>query len=351
MICFHEFFTHSIIDSILRGLSNDMIQDQSYAKEMSDQVVLFVTELFREKVELQHASIVEKSRVSECNDGEASSSHKDSSSLYPQTVDDDDELFMTALNMAGQEVVEQDGNTTLESHMDMFKKEVALEVKEFESFCQAIDWKSMVTNFPTAKTCDLTKNKEVGFDEAKLKMNPRYIRSLFDVIKWWNSEGVVLFPHLGVAAVIVMAKAAHNGFQERVFSIGTFLDTKQQQKRDKMHYEMDLLQRVNRELMLESKIYLLFNDNDTDEPKNKVDQSKNKVDQFFLPTDLLESSVLSRGGLNDDKSISDTECDKSEELITPEEVQQNMEDRMSNRLKWHDMLDSSDSEGDQDNLN
>ena len=145
-----------------------MIQDQSYAKEMSDQVVLFVTELFREKVELQHASIVEKSRVSECNDGEASSSHKDSSSSYPQTVDDDDELFMTALNMAGQEVVEQDGNTTLESHMDMFKKEVALEVKEFESFCQAIDWKSMVTNFPTAKTCVLTKNKEVGFDEANI---------------------------------------------------------------------------------------------------------------------------------------------------------------------------------------
>jgi len=111
-----------------------------------------------------------------------------------------------------------------------------------------------------------------------------------------------------------------------------------------MHYEMDLLQRVNRELILESKIYLLFNDNDTDEPKDKVDQ-------FFLPKDLLESSVLSRGGINDDKSISDTECDKSEELITPEEVQQNMEDRMSNRLKWHDMLDSSDSEGDQDNLN
>jgi len=100
--------------------------------------------------------------------------------------------------------------------------------------------------------------------------------------------GSRLFPKLTAAVVIILSKASHNGFQERFFSIGTFLDTKQQKKRDKMNYEMDLVQRVNAELMQESDYYSSCAIAD-----EHCSNDKAKVEEFFEWTKAFENETPS----------------------------------------------------------
>lgn len=68
-----------------------------------------------------------------------------------------------------------------------------------------------------------------------------YIYKYFDVTRWWSEDGCRKFPYLALAASIVLGKPSHNGFQERVFSRGTYFDSALKQRMKEENFEKSVL--------------------------------------------------------------------------------------------------------------
>jgi hypothetical protein len=69
--------------------------------------------------------------------------------------------------------------------------------------------------------------------------------SKFDVFAWWYEYGRNRFPYMEVCALIVFAKPIHNGFQEQVFSRGTFTDDQLRSKMKESTVEIAILEAIN----------------------------------------------------------------------------------------------------------
>ena len=72
-----------------------------------------------------------------------------------------------------------------------------------------------------------------------------YVANLFDLMKWWREYGSVEFKHMRVAAAVLLGKPTHNGFQERVFSRGTYADCRLKKKLKADNFEMKVLNSLN----------------------------------------------------------------------------------------------------------
>lgn len=68
------------------------------------------------------------------------------------------------------------------------------------------------------------KNKTIDYFKISNK-DALYVAQFFDVTTWWK-EHEAKFPELAISASIILGKPTHNAFQERVFSRGTYTDTK-----------------------------------------------------------------------------------------------------------------------------
>lgn len=72
-----------------------------------------------------------------------------------------------------------------------------------------------------------------------------YTSKFFDVLQWWKLVGDKKYGELGIAASIFLGKPTHNGFQERVFSRGTYSDTKLKKSLKEQNFEMSVLNAFN----------------------------------------------------------------------------------------------------------
>ncbi|MCU0338120.1 MAG: hypothetical protein MUF12_09730, partial [Sediminibacterium sp.] len=68
-----------------------------------------------------------------------------------------------------------------------------------------------------------------------------YTYKYFDILEWWKNFGYKQWPELATAAAILIGKPTHNGFQERVFSRGTYKDCKLKQRLNEHSFEMSVL--------------------------------------------------------------------------------------------------------------
>jgi hypothetical protein len=71
-----------------------------------------------------------------------------------------------------------------------------------------------------------------------------YVSKFFDVTKWWMKHESK-FPELAMGASIILGKPTHNAFQERVFSRGTYSDTKLRKRLKEEYFEMSVMNAVN----------------------------------------------------------------------------------------------------------
>ena len=88
-------------------------------------------------------------------------------------------------------------------------------------------------------------------------------------------QGHLRFPKVAVAASIVLGKPYHNGFQERVFSTGTWSDGKLKQRMTSDNLELSVLDKVNSDRcakLLASIVELKI---------EKDEISKNFIEDFF----------------------------------------------------------------------
>jgi hypothetical protein len=84
-----------------------------------------------------------------------------------------------------------------------------------------------------------------NIDHVRIKKwDVLYISKFYDAVKWWQ-ENEKSYPEIALAATIILGKPTHNGFQERVFSRGTYSDTKLRKRLKEEHFEMSVLNAVN----------------------------------------------------------------------------------------------------------
>lgn len=79
--------------------------------------------------------------------------------------------------------------------------------------------------------------------------NAYQIFRYFDLMRWWKEFGSLQFPEIAVVASIVLSKPTHNGFQERVFSRGTYFDNKLRQRISEKSFEMQVLNSLNSDIV------------------------------------------------------------------------------------------------------
>ena len=267
--------------SILMGMGDQHFTHDKIV-EYQELVVQFVMDIFREKVEQEYRDQTGDEEpplgvVQEDFDHGVPAAAAVAPDCEGQ--EDDDEMFMMGLLNAGASVPAQSQGDTLESMMQHLKNNIEKEFQSYVDYCKKINWTEVLSKHGTEKYKKLLKEKQVN--EKKMNVNPRYTRSFFDVMGWWRDTGYKLFPKLAVGALIILAKATHNGYQERVFSIGTFLDTKQQKRREARHYEMDVLQRINSGMMQEEEYWEEINST----PDGQND--KEKMESFFALTEEI----------------------------------------------------------------
>jgi hypothetical protein len=126
------------------------------------------------------------------------------------------------------------------------KKRVKDQLKEYRDF-----WSNAQLNMVTI--LDEYGNERYKLDKKRNKINytmitlvncAAYVGKYFDVLGWWMANNK-LYPELAVRACLVLGKPTHNGFQERVFSRGTYQDTKLKKRLKEENFEMSVLNAIN----------------------------------------------------------------------------------------------------------
>jgi hAT family C-terminal dimerisation region len=155
-----------------------------------------------------------------------------------------------------------------------------------------------------------------------------YVRERFDVSEWWRQIGSIKFPKLAISALIVLGKPSHNAFQERVFSVGNWTDSKLRKKRKAENFEINLLEACNAEYF--NKLDII----DGNYMQDKQTSIKTVKDFFIQQKDIEENletddeslaadkeeevTVIDLDSMNENDSLNDTSLDLSFEDVEDE---------------------------------
>jgi hypothetical protein len=133
-----------------------------------------------------------------------------------------------------------------EEKLQELRLKIHSEVDKYYLHCRSMDWLKTLEQYPT-------ENYE-GREEVELLCSlndthiktPLWLAHRFDVLAWWRKVGMLLFPLMAVGAPIILAKPAHNGYQERVFSLGKFCDSPLRNKQTADNFKMRVLDTINK---------------------------------------------------------------------------------------------------------
>ena len=145
-----------------------------------------------------------------------------------------------------------------------------------------------------------------------------YAKDFFDVLKWWLVVGANTYPYLSVAAYIILGKPSHNGFQERVFSSGTFKDSKLSKRTGEDNFEMKVPELVNHDGILTNDMYSkLLNEgmkpDDEQGIQSALEEQKKKLETFF-ETSRLKRAPTNQDDLDEDNAVMVVMAEESDEV-------------------------------------
>lgn len=120
------------------------------------------------------------------------------------------------------------------------------QMKEYREDCANIKVIDYVNKYGNEKYKNMKKKDEIinynKFTKQYLDVN--YITSLSDVTLFWKDMHTK-YNFISIYAMIILGKPTHNAFQERVFSRGTYTDTKLKKRLTERSFEMSVLNAVN----------------------------------------------------------------------------------------------------------
>jgi hAT family C-terminal dimerisation region len=225
---------------------------------------------------------------------------------------------------------------------DCLKGEIRKELDHFLTYCSTTSLDSLLKNHPTEEyrkeLVQEGKDRELQIPQAKVNKGlPSYASTRFGILHWWQHIGKSVYPKLAIGAPIILSKPAHNGYQERVFSIGKYCDNTLRNRMRPENFEMRVLDTVNR-----------HNDGINALTKMATAPSGSKyVKDFFTKANL--QSVLKRppkSTVDNSKDVVSTEDSE----LPPEPPIDPEYERINNELNpTPDFADDDEEEGDLEN--
>ena len=180
----------------------------------------------------------------------------------------------------GREVTSTKDQEAINKKKNEVKAMVTSAVDEYVHYCRTkMDVVTDLRRFGNDVYADLIKKKQ-SIDESRIKepfCDGHYANKYFDLLKWWELFGSKRWPCLGLAASIVLGKPSHNGFQERVFSRGTYFDDPLKQRLKEESYERAVLNSLNQdkiEELMESIPQIVL-------PELKYEVERQQIEAFF----------------------------------------------------------------------
>jgi hypothetical protein len=170
--------------------------------------------------------------------------------------DDDDDLQSPFQKMLYKKVAEQRTNrvgtnlpTRFEQHYEnkrkTLKENVQEEVQNYLNYCKDLNIEQLLDTYGTDEYFTMKLNKDKTIKKIFQSGDPLKCSNLFDLMKWWRNYGCKKYQLLGSAASVALGKPTHNGFQERVFSRGTYQDCKLKKRMSEDGFEMAILNALN----------------------------------------------------------------------------------------------------------
>jgi glycyl-tRNA synthetase beta subunit len=228
-----------------------------------------------------------------------------------------------------QQTMERKRNELLEKIKNMMKV-YRVECKKIKMVAYLEEngndlYKSMVTK----KTVD---HNRIKFGDAL------YISKFFDAAKWWMKHESK-YPELAMGASILLGKPSHNAFQERVFSRGTYSDTRLRKRLKEEYFEMSVMNAVNNKEIDE--IYhimqpaIMLKEQDRLQEMNSfLEKRKNELDLYSAKENENDDDDLDGKILAEPEYGSVCSVNKEEETFSDDED----DDDMSMINNTHEIL-------------
>ena len=286
-------FSHPVMVAmgvkLLRVIDRDNFGYQEQLEELRQNLVDFTTSLYWDGLRRQHMNITTTPETDDSEDTRAKR-QRTQQQEEKENKSAPDEFWDQLMAEADEadKTIDGNGNEVQETEQDIFAKfdsEVKDEVTRFTEYCEEADWIDLVSRFKSKNYRKHFDDKE-GEHELKIvkRRDPIYTGKLFDVLGWWKTVGRDKFPKLATTASIILGKPSHNGFQERVFSRGTYCDGLLTKRQTEDHFEMKVLEGINRKTTKEllTKLYDL-----NVKAKSTREEAKH-VNAFFKQSIIVE---------------------------------------------------------------
>jgi hypothetical protein len=195
---------------------------QEKIEEDKDLIVLFIFELTKDTVKNKIEALLAETQKQEQEEFD----QMDIRSENPEGDDIVTQLLRQANLLRRQNIDEDQKKKELE---EMLKADIRKELENYITYCQSTSVESLINDNPTElRVGEMVEEAKLVKDGLMLpKVNrghPVHAAPRFDVLVWWRNIGKSVYSKLALGAAIMLGKLAHNGYQERVFSVGKYCD-------------------------------------------------------------------------------------------------------------------------------
>jgi hypothetical protein len=208
---------------------------------------------------------------------------------------------------------------------EKMEKRIDVQMNDYRQECVSMDMKDYITrNGNDNYKYHVESGKPIAFTKF-VNYDAGYVMQFFDVCKWWR-DNAEKYKDLAVGANLILGKPTHNAFQERVFSRGTYSDTKLRKKRTEERFEMSVKNSVNYNTIEKVK-YVLKSIDNSEEKKQAASEElsaweKKRLDTYFKARALEESRE--RNAYTTDEADKETGLDIIDVDETDEEFDNTM---------------------------
>jgi hypothetical protein len=292
---------------------------ESYFDEIVEAIFAMHEESMLEKIAKQNEENQEKEEQLR-NENSARSDEMDLNNI--EGLDDYTKMLVTQLRNKGKmtNLARENTQNNSEQILEEYKEKIRGQLNNYRNFwtSENLNMVTILDEFGNQRYKIDKKRNKINYHMITLINDAAYVGKYFDVLSWWMANDN-LYPELAIIAALVLGKPTHNGFQERVFSRGSYQDTKLKKRLKEENFEMSVLNAINNrkindlkgimDLGLESLI------NEISEADREVvqEQQVQEIQQFFDKGNDNKEMVIDdeKQKTNDIDKESDDEDDPS----------------------------------------
>jgi hypothetical protein len=317
----------TIIETV--NFSNDKIQN------VKTLLVEYLCELFKNSIATDLAGVLKDEPDDE--DQKPVSNTEDMEYVYLDNDDDFDPCAEIYEQVFQEEkaMEEMNNKNTKESQNEeqqrLLRERITNQVNTYWTYCSNLDIEEFLNDYGNAayedyvkdwtsrisSVTDIKHRQKIVTEKIKKMKDPVFVGNMTDIMKWWNICGQVNYKEMSCGACILFGKPTHNGFQERVFSRGTYADCKLKKNLKEENFEMKVLNSLNVSEI--NKIMSEININKNLEKTKMIETlisffKEEETEPILSVDDLSSKNAEEESIFNDDESDNDMENDEIDDI-------------------------------------